>query len=98
MAKLFVGGLPWATTSDELNKLFSNAGAVTSALVITDASGKSKGFGFVEMSDEDSQKAIEMYNGQEYGGRTLVVNEARPRADRPSRPHRSGYNNRQQYR
>ena len=68
MAKLFVGGLPWATTSDDLNQLFSQAGAVTSATVIQDrATGRSKGFGFVEMSDEDAQKAIEMFNGQEYG-------------------------------
>ncbi len=86
MAKLFVGGLPWATTSDELNQLFSQAGAVTSAVVIQDKmTGRSKGFGFVEMSDEDAKKATEMYNGQEYGGRNLVVNEARPMEDRPKR-------------
>jgi cold-inducible RNA-binding protein len=101
MAKLFVGGLPWATTGDELNQLFTQAGAVTSAVVINDrATGRSKGFGFVEMSDEDAQKAIEMFNGQEYGGRTLVVNEARPMEDRPkrsfgNRPHGGGgFNNR----
>ena len=86
MAKLFVGGLPWATTSDELNQLFAQAGSVTSAVVIQDRmTGRSKGFGFVEMSDEDAKKAIEMYNGQEYGGRNLVVNEARPMEDRPKR-------------
>lgn len=86
MAKLFVGGLPWATTSDELNQLFSQAGAVTSAVVIQDKmTGRSKGFGFVELSDEDAKKAIEMFNGQEYGGRNLVVNEARPMEDRPKR-------------
>lgn len=86
MAKLFVGGLPWATTSDELNQLFAQAGAVTSATVIQDRmTGRSKGFGFVEMSDEDSQKAIEMFNGQDYGGRSLVVNEARPMEPRPKR-------------
>lgn len=89
MAKLFVGGLPWATTSDELNQLFSNAGNVISATVIVDQSGRSKGFGFVEMSDEDARKASDMYNGQDYGGRKLIVNEARPRTERPSRPHRS---------
>jgi cold-inducible RNA-binding protein len=99
MAKLFVGGLPWATTSDELNQLFSQAGAVISAVVINDrATGRSKGFGFVEMSDEDSNKAIEMFNGQEYGGRTLVVNEARPMEDRPKRSFgnrpRGGFNDR----
>ena len=86
MARLFVGGLPWATTNDELNDLFSQAGAVISAVVIQDkATGRSKGFGFVEMSDEDANKAKDMYNGQEYGGRTLVVNEARPMEDRPAR-------------
>lgn len=86
MAKLFVGGLPWATTSDELNQMFSQAGAVTSATVIVDKmTGRSKGFGFVEMSDEDAQKATEMFNGSEYGGRKLVVNEARPMTDRPRR-------------
>jgi RNA recognition motif-containing protein len=86
MAKLFVGGLPWATTSDELNQLFSQAGAVTSATVIQDKmTGRSKGFGFVEMSDEDSTKAIEMFNNSDYGGRKLVVNEARPMTPRPQR-------------
>ena len=79
MAKLFVGGLPWATTSEELQQLFANAGTVVSAVVIQDKmTGRSKGFGFVEMSDEDAEKAKQMYDGQEYGGRTLVVNEARP--------------------
>jgi cold-inducible RNA-binding protein len=86
MAKLFVGGLPWATTSDDLNQLFSQAGSVISATVIQDRmTGRSKGFGFVEMSDEDSQKATEMFNGQEYGGRKLLVNEARPMEDRPKK-------------
>ncbi|MDB4940053.1 MAG: putative RNA-binding protein RbpA [Candidatus Doudnabacteria bacterium] len=86
MAKLFVGGLPWATTSDELNQLFAQAGTVTSATVIQDRmTGRSKGFGFVEMSDEDSAKAIAMFNDTDYGGRKLVVNEARPMTPRPQR-------------
>lgn len=86
MAKLFVGGLPWATTSDELNQLFAQAGTVTSATVIQDRmTGRSKGFGFVEMSDEDSAKAIQMFNDTDYGGRKLVVNEARPMTPRPQR-------------
>jgi cold-inducible RNA-binding protein len=86
MAKLFVGGLPWATTSDELNQLFSQAGTVTSATVIQDRmTGRSKGFGFVEMSDDESAKAIEMFNNADYGGRKLVVNEARPMTPRPQR-------------
>ena len=85
MAKLFVGGLPWATTSDELNQLFSGAGTVVSAQVIVDRqTGRSKGFGFVEMSDEDSTKAISMFNEADYGGRKLVVNEARPMQPRDS--------------
>ncbi len=86
MAKLFVGGLPWATTSDELNQLFSQAGAVVSATVISDKmTGRSKGFGFVEMSDEDAQKAISMFNESDFGGRKLVVNEARPMTPRAPR-------------
>ena len=86
MAKLFVGGLPWATTSDELNQLFAQAGQVISATVIMNKmTGRSKGFGFVEMSDEDAKKATEMFNGSDYGGRNLVVNEARPMEDRPKR-------------
>ncbi len=86
MAKLFVGGLPWATTSDELNQMFAQAGTVTSATVIQDRmTGRSKGFGFVEMSDEDAAKAIQMFNDSDYGGRKLVVNEARPMTPRPQR-------------
>lgn len=86
MAKLFVGGLPWATTNEELSELFTKAGQVNSASIIQDKmTGRSRGFGFVEMSDEDASKAIEMFNGQEYGGRKLVVNEAKPREDRPRR-------------
>jgi RNA recognition motif-containing protein len=86
MAKLFVGGLPWATTSDELNQLFAQAGTVTSAVVIQNKmTGRSKGFGFVEMSDEDAKKATEMFNGSEFGGRNLIVNEARPMEDKPRR-------------
>ena len=79
--KLFVGGLPYSTTSDELKTHFSGAGTVVSAQIITDKfSGRSKGFGFVEMSsDDEANKAIEMYNGTDFGGRQLAVNEARPK-------------------
>ena len=98
MAKLFVGGLPWATTSDELNQLFSQAGAVVSAVVISNKmTGRSKGFGFVEMSDEDAQKAIGMFNDSEYGGRKLVVNEARPMTPRPQRSFGGGRGDRGGY-
>lgn len=85
--KLFVGGLPFATTSDDLKNHFSAAGNVVSAQVITDKfSGRSKGFGFVEMgSDEEANKAMEMFNGADLGGRTLAVNEARPKTEGGSR-------------
>lgn len=85
MAKLYVGGLPYATTEDALRELFSAAGTVSSSSIITDKmSGRSRGFGFVEMSsDAEAQAAIEMFNGKEYEGRTLTVNEARPQGDRP---------------
>ena len=83
--KLYVGGLPYSTTEDELRDAFAGAGSVTSASIIMDRmSGRSKGFGFVEMStDEEAQKAVEMMNGKDFGGRTLTVNEARPMEERP---------------
>lgn len=83
MNKLYVGNLGYEVTGDQLTELFSQAGKVTSATVITDRySGRSKGFGFVEMSsDEEAKKAIEMFNGKDFQGRNLVVNEARPRRD-----------------
>jgi RNA recognition motif-containing protein len=92
--KLYVGGLPYETTEDSLKELFSKAGTVDSAVIITDKiSGRSKGFGFVEMStDEEAQKAIEMFNGQELEGRNIIVDEARPMKKKPfrdfSRPRR----------
>ena len=85
--KLFVGGIPWATTSDDLQQLFSAHGAVSSATVITDKmSGRSRGFGFVEFeNDADADAAAAALNNSQYGGRTLVVKEARPLEDRPKR-------------
>ena len=85
--KLFIGGLAWATTDETLKNAFAQAGTVESASIITDRmSGRSKGFGFVEMAtDEDAQKAIEMWNGKELDGRPVTVNEARPKEDRPPR-------------
>jgi len=82
---LFVGNLPYAMDNDKLAQLFAAAGTVVSAKVISDKySGRSRGFGFVEMStDEESKKAIEMFNGKDIEGRALVVNEARPREERP---------------
>lgn len=88
MAKrLFVGGLPWATTDADLSSYFSKVGTVASASVITDrATGRSKGFGFVEMSsDEEAEKAIKELNGSTMGDRTIVVNEARPMEKREDR-------------
>jgi RNA recognition motif-containing protein len=84
---LFVGNLPYSMDSAKLEELFAQAGAVASAKVISDKySGRSRGFGFVEMaSDDEAKKAIEMFNGKDVDGRPLVVNEARPREDRPQR-------------
>ena len=82
--KLYVGGLSYDTNQEGLKSFFEEAGTVDSAVVISDrASGRSKGFGFVEMStDEEAQKAIEMFNGKELDGRTVTVNEARPMVPR----------------
>jgi RNA recognition motif-containing protein len=78
--KLYVGSLSYDTTQESLEKLFSEAGKVESAAVITDKfSGRSKGFGFVEMSsDDEAKKAVEMFNGKELDGRTIIVDEAKP--------------------
>jgi len=78
--KLYVGGLPYQTTNDELKAYFEAVGAVTSATIIMDKmTGRSKGFGFVEMeNDADAEKAISTYDGKDYEGRNLTVNEARP--------------------
>lgn len=83
--KLYVGNLPYSTTGDDLRQLFAEFGEVESADVISDReTGRSKGFGFVELSTPEAAKAaIEAMNGKEQGGRNLVVNEARPREDRP---------------
>ncbi len=85
--KLYVGGLPYSTTDQDLNDAFSKAGSVDSATVIMDRmSGRSKGFGFVEMStDEEAEAAITMWNGKELGGRSLTVNFARPMEERAPR-------------
>ncbi len=80
--KLFVGGLPYRTTGDELKDAFSQAGEVATASIVTDReTGRSRGFGFVEMAnDADADKAISMWNGKDFGGRSLTVSEARPKA------------------
>jgi RNA recognition motif-containing protein len=85
--KLYIGGLPYSTTEDDLKSAFAAAGNVESATIIVDKmSGRSRGFGFVEMATpEEAQKAIEMFDGKDFEGRTLTVNEARPLEDRPKK-------------
>ncbi len=87
MKKLYVGGVSYSTTEQGLSDAFSKAGEVASVAIIMDKmTGRSKGFGFVEMTtDEGAKAAIEMWNGKELDGRKLTVNEARPREERPSR-------------
>lgn len=84
MSKLYVGGLAYSTTEDELKEHFAQFGPVTEASIITDReTGNSRGFGFVTMeTSEGAAAAIEGAHGQEFAGRTLTVNEARPRTDR----------------
>ena len=90
--KLYVGGLPYSTDEYSLKDYFSAAGAVASATIIKDRmTGRSKGFGFVEFeNDDDGDKAIEMFNGKDFEGRSLMVSEARPMEDRPKRFDRGG--------
>ncbi len=90
--KLYVGNLPYSTTEDDLKEVFSAHGTVGSVRLITDRdTGRSKGFAFVEYdSDDEAKAAIEGLNGQDFGGRALVVNEARPATERP--PRRDGGN------
>jgi cold-inducible RNA-binding protein len=83
--RIFVGNLSYQTTEGDLTGLFEQAGEVESATIITDRdSGRSKGFGFVEMGGENADKAIAQFNGTELNGRSLTVNEARPREERSS--------------
>jgi RNA recognition motif-containing protein len=91
-SKIFVGGLPFAATEQQLNDLFGQHGAVASAQVVTDRfTGQSRGFGFVEMSTPaEAQTAIGALNGSEFGGRTLTVNEAKPREPRSDSAGRNG--------
>ena len=84
--KLYVGNLPYTTTTDSLRDAFAQAGTVVSANVLMDKmTGRSRGFGFVEMEDADADKAIDALNGKELDGRKIVVNEARPMAERAPR-------------
>jgi RNA recognition motif-containing protein len=97
--KLYVGNLSYSTAEDDLRALFSQAGTVTSVAIITDRdSGRSKGFGFVEMeSQAEAEKAIADYNGYMMADRALTVNIARPREERPRNSGYSSSNNRNRY-
>ena len=89
MKSIFVGNLPWSTTDADLSAKFAEFGAVMSARVVTDKlTGKSRGFGFVDMEDADAPKAIAAMNGAKWGERELTVNEAKPKSD--SRGDRGG--------
>ena len=86
MKSLYVGNLPWSATEEDIKKKFSEFGAVVSARVVTDKfSGKSRGFGFVDMEDADAEKAIAGMAGFKWGDREITVNEARPKTERRSR-------------
>lgn len=87
MAKtLYVGNLPWAVTEEDLVRAFSQYAEVISARVVADReTGRSRGFGFVEVKEESAGAAIEALNGAEWAGRSLTVNEAQPRPDRRAR-------------
>ncbi|MCL6478910.1 MAG: RNA-binding protein [Peptococcaceae bacterium] len=84
MRTLYVGNLPWATKAEDLEKIFSQYGEVISTRVITDReTGRSRGFGFVEVADQDADQIIAALNGTEFDGRILTVNEAKAREERP---------------
>lgn len=92
--KIYVGNLPFRATEEELTSLFEEIGAVESVSIITDRdTGRSKGFGFVSMNDDDAEKAIAALNGKEFAGRALTVNEARPMVKREF-TNRAGRSNR----
>lgn len=82
--KLYVGGIPWSSTNEELKEAFEKAGTVESATILMDkVTGRSRGFGFVEMSSpEEAQAAIDMWDGQDFGGRILKVDFAKPMENR----------------
>jgi len=94
--KLYVGGIPYSSTEDELKAAFAEMGEVTSSAIIIDKmTGRSKGFGFIEMAnDADADKAIAEMNGKDFQGRTLTVNEARPLEERAPRREFGGGNRR----
>lgn len=83
MQKIYVGNLPWDATEAQVQALFAEHGTVSSVALPTDReTGRARGFGFVEMENEDARRAIAALNGRDFGGRSLNVNEARPREER----------------
>ena len=89
MTRIYVGNLPFSSTEDDIRSLFEEYGSVTEVALVSDReTGRSRGFGFVEMDEQGAASAIQALDGVEYGGRNLRVNEARPREERP--PRRSG--------
>ena len=83
---LYVGNLPWSATEDEVRSLFASHGSVNSVKLVSDReTGRARGFGFVEMDDADAAAAVEALDGTSFGGRTLRVNEAQPKAPRQPR-------------
>jgi len=77
---LYVGNLPWNTTAEEINDFFGSHGQVESSRIITDReSGRSRGFGFIEVAEDDATRMAEELNGMDFGGRPLTVNEAKPK-------------------
>lgn len=83
---IYVGNLPWSATDEQVRDLFAEHGNVLNVKLVSDReTGRARGFGFVEMDDADAENAIEALNNSSFGGRTLRVNEAKPRAPRPQR-------------
>jgi len=97
--KLYIGNLPYSATAEELRALFEQVGEIADVAVITDReTGRSKGFGFVEMATEDlAEAAIQRFHGYSLNNRALTVNEARPREERPPRRDGGGYGDRRRY-
>jgi RNA recognition motif-containing protein len=92
MKSIFVGNLPWSVADADLSAKFGEFGSVLSARVMTDKmTGRSRGFGFVDMEDADAEKAIAAMNGYKWGDREITCNEARPKTERPPRRERGGY-------
>ena len=95
MKSLFIGNLPWSITDEEMKSKFSEFGTVIAARVVTDKfSGKSRGFGFVDMEDADAEKAIAGMNAFKWGDREITVSEARPKTERSERGPRHDFNRR----